>query len=176
MRFKLLLLDANIIVELFKQGIWSEVISRCDVHVSETVVGESRFYDNHNEETVEINLQPDRDDERITVHDVSTSSLIRLRSRLGKAMLEKMDAGEAELLCVLDDAPLGEDYIICSADAIVYRYLGASQRSSQGVSLEVILKQIGLGRALDFRFTRVFQEQYCQKGYEEGFTGQAFRM
>ncbi len=36
-KFRLLLLDANIVIELFGQGIWDRVIDLCDIHLARTV-------------------------------------------------------------------------------------------------------------------------------------------
>jgi len=57
---------------------------------------------------------------------------------------------------------------ICSADKIVYRVLGNMHRAEQGVSLDEVLNQIGLGRKLGREFSREYREQWTQRGFEEG--------
>jgi hypothetical protein len=131
-KFRLLLVDANIIIVLFYLGIWDAFLAACDVHLSETVFDEARFYEDADGERHSIHLQPYRDSGQVIVHAVLASQLVAWRSTLGMTLLEKMDPGEAELLCVLDSAPIGEDYLICSADAVIFRYLGATHRSGQG--------------------------------------------
>ena len=37
-KFRLLLLDANVVIELFRHGIWARVIETCEVYLSRTVV------------------------------------------------------------------------------------------------------------------------------------------
>ena len=44
-RWSSLLLDANVIIELFKQGIWDRVVAECDIYAAETVVGEAHFFE-----------------------------------------------------------------------------------------------------------------------------------
>ena len=44
-RWSFLLLDANVIIALFKQGIWDRVVAECDLHISETVLGEAHFFE-----------------------------------------------------------------------------------------------------------------------------------
>lgn len=175
MKFRLLLVDANIIIELFRLDIWETFISRCDVHLSETILQESHFYEDDDGEQHSIKLEPYRASGQITIHAIDASRLTVLRSKLGVTILDKMDAGEAELLCVLDDAPSGQEYLICSADAVVYRYLGASYRTAQGISLEETLSGIGMTKRLDYQYRQSFREKFSQLGFQQGLTGLALQ-
>jgi hypothetical protein len=38
-RLSFLLLDANIVIHLFKLGIWERLIELCDIHLARTVMG-----------------------------------------------------------------------------------------------------------------------------------------
>jgi hypothetical protein len=38
-KFSFLLLDANIVIELFRLGLWEKITDICDIHIAETVVG-----------------------------------------------------------------------------------------------------------------------------------------
>ena len=60
---------------------------------------------------------------------------------------------------------------ICSADKTVYRVLGCLSRPDQGVSLDEVLRQIGLGRKLEREFTKAYREEWTKKGFQEGLTG-----
>ncbi|GAB4462974.1 MAG: hypothetical protein OHK0029_30830 [Armatimonadaceae bacterium] len=173
MKFSLLLVDANIIIELFRLGIWETFITRCDVHLSETVLNEARFYEDDDGQEHSINLAQYQGSGAITVHDVDASQLAALYNTLGANLLEKMDAGEAELLCVLENASVSEQYLVCSADAVIYRYLGATYRTTQGISLEEVLGGIGMTRKLNHQFSKRFRDRFSQLGFEQGFTGQA---
>ncbi len=170
-KYRLLLVDTGILIALFELGIWDSFIARCEVHLSETVVEETRFFTDQYGQDCPINLAPYLD--RIIIHSVPATRLITLREKLGVTLLEKMDAGEAELLCILDDAPLDKPFLICSADAVVFRYLGATYRSDQGKSLEEILSGIGMARMLDYAYTHKFRDIHTKRGFEQGITGQA---
>jgi hypothetical protein len=87
--------------------------------------------------------------------------------------LEKLDPGEAESLAYL----LGEsdECRLCSADKIVYRVLGGLRRPDQGVSLDEVLEQIGLGRKLENEFTKAYREEWTKKGFQESLTGIGLR-
>ena len=42
-RWSFLLLDANVVIVLFKWGIWDRLLAACDLQVAETVMGEAHF-------------------------------------------------------------------------------------------------------------------------------------
>ena len=83
--------------------------------------------------------------------------------------MEKLDDGETESLAQLINSK--EQYLICSADKIVFRILGNLNRSEQGISLEEILQRVGLGVALPRPFTKSYQKEYTGKGFTEGLGG-----
>lgn len=105
----------------------------------------------------------------ITVFDLASSDLTEFRSKFNPVYFEKLDPGETESLAYL--LKQSDDCRICSADKIVFRVLGNIYRAEQGVSLEEILKQIGLGRTLAREFSKDYREQWTQKGFQEGLGG-----
>lgn len=44
-RWSFLLFDANVIILLFKQEIWDQVVAACDLSVAETIIGEAHFFE-----------------------------------------------------------------------------------------------------------------------------------
>ena len=168
-KFKLLLLDADVVIHLFELGIWEDVIQRCDVHLAGTVIGEADHYVDAEGFHHEIDLQPYVADKRIARFDLEPKDMDVFKKRFGITYLERLDPGETESLTYLLTAR-GE-CTICSADKIVFRVLGALRRSDQALSLEEILQQIGLGRRLSRQFTRAYREEWTRKGFEDGLGG-----
>jgi len=168
-KFRLLLLDANIVIELFRHGIWETFIDRCDVHLAQTVVDEASFYEDENGGRHEINLDPCREAGSITLFDVSPGELTAFSRQFDGLYVDSLEAGEAESLAWLFGSK--EKYLICSADKIVYRVLGNCNRGDQGVSLETILNQIGLNRQLARQYGEEYHKEWTTKGAIEGFQG-----
>ena len=166
-KFNLLLLDAGVIIKLFEFEIWEAFLERCDVHLSKTIMEEALYYIDSNDEQKPIHLSDYK--AKMTVHDVSVSQVQELKKIFGRVLLERLDAGEAELLAVVHNSP--ENYRICSADAVVYRVLPALSKGSQGISLEEVLTQIGLSRKVSWPYNKRFRETYTQRGFEEMLTG-----
>jgi hypothetical protein len=167
---RLLLLDANVVLELHRLKLWDAVADRCELVLAGTVVGESQFIEEDGER-IEIDLTPDIKGGKVRIVQVDLKIAAAFRARFKKTFLERLDAGEQESLAHL--AEVERDCLICSADAIVWRTLGALALRDHGRSLEEILSQIGLGRAVDEHFTKAFRERYTAQGFAEALRGEA---
>ena len=172
-KFRLLLLDANIVIEISRFSLWKQVIDRCDIHLARTVIEEADFYEDDDGERQPIDLSPYINAKSISVFDLNPSDLNALRNQFEPVYFEKLDPGETESLAYL--LKQQDDCLICSADKIVYRVLGNIHCSEQGVSLEEVLSKIGLGRRLDREFTREYREQWTKKGFQERLGGLGMR-
>jgi hypothetical protein len=169
-KFKLLLLDANVVIELFRLGIWDEVIERCDVHLARTVAeDEAHFFAADDGQRHDFDLQPYINTNRITVFDVTVGEAAAFRNQFDPVYFERLDPGETESL--VHFLGLAGECWICSADKIVYRIIGGLDRGEQGVSLEEVLQQTGLGRGLLVQFTKEFRVKWTRKGFEEHMRG-----
>jgi len=167
-KFNLLLFDTDVIIELFRQGIWDNIVGECDVHVAETVVEEACYYDDNNR-TYSIDLKKYGDEGKIVIFKVSTSDVKKFGIAFDPVYLEKLDPGETESLTYLMNLP--SEARLCSADKIVYRVLGNLDRSSQGISLEEILKSLGLRRSLSHQFNKSYREYWTGEGVKERLQG-----
>lgn len=168
-KFSFLLLDANVVIELFRQGLWERITDICDIHLAQTVIDESEFYIDENGKKVAISHDEIEADGKVTIISLEPSSLGSFRSMFDITVLEDIDPGEAESLAILWNSE-GE-YLICSADAIVFRILGSADRGHQGISLEEVLQKTGYTKALDYHFTKEFRNRWTRKGFEEKMLG-----
>ena len=167
---RLLLLDADVVIQLFKLGIWERVIEVYDVHLARIVAeDEAHFYIDDEGLRQHYDLTPYIEAGRITVFDVAPSGMVTFLGLFGPLFLEKLDPGEAESLAYLLDAQ--EECQICSADKIVYRVLGALHRREDGISLEELLQKSGLGRRLPRHFGKDYREEWTRKGFIQGMHG-----
>ncbi len=173
-KFRLLLLDANVVIELFRHGIWDRLLEACDVHLAQTIVSrEVRYYDDSQGVRHDLDLGKYVESGEITVFDVEQSDLTAFRAAFDPTYFERLDPGETESLVYLLSSR--ETCLICSADTIVYRVLGNLNRGEQGISLEEVLQRIGLCRELAWQFTRAFREKYTKKGFEQRMGGLGHR-
>jgi hypothetical protein len=162
-KFRLLLLDANVVIYLFEVGLWDKLVDRCEVLLSRTVAErEAQFYEDDDGEKHYFDLQPDISSRRVTVVEASISDIKAFRDLFDPLYLSRLDDGEAESLAYLMNSR--EKCLICSGDAIVFRVLALLDRIEQGFSLEEILQSIGLARALPWEFTKAYRERWTNVG------------
>jgi hypothetical protein len=173
-KFKLLLLDTNVVLQLLKSRQWAAVLARCEILLARTVLEEELvFYEDERGEKVYIDLQEDVTAGRVTVVEAAAARVAAFLALFKPLYLGDLDPGEAESLAYLVDAK--EPHLICSADKIVFRVLGALGRAEQGLSLETVLQKVGLSTKLSREFSEEYRRQWTQKGEQEGFQGQALK-
>ena len=101
--------------------------------------------------------------------EVDAAQLKAFLNRFDPVYFGEMDPGETESLAYLISS--NDPCLICSSDAIVFRVLGCLGLVEQGLSLETILQQVGLGRALTYQFTERFREYWTKRGQRDGMSG-----
>lgn len=161
-RLSFLLLDANIIIELWRLGLWGRLVELCDIHVGKTVVGEADFFLDAHGNRVDIDLSGDISSQKIQVFQVEFHDLDEFRRRYDPSYLAKLDPGETEALVRLLGLP--SDFRLCSADGIVFKVLANIQRGEQGISLEEVLERVGLSRRLGRQYTKEFRTEKTKLG------------
>jgi hypothetical protein len=168
-KLRLLILDANVVITLHERGIWAEVIGRCDVHLARTVVREAHFVDDDEGDPLAIDLSTDESNKRITVFDVDVDRVREFERSFDANYAAGLHAGEKESLAHLEES--AEDYLMCSGDQIVYKILGNLGRGDQGISVEEVLKAIGLSANLGWNSTKKFRDRYTAEGQTDSIYG-----
>jgi hypothetical protein len=169
-KLKLLILDANVVIQLHELGLWQTVIAKCEVHLSRIVIDDEVKYYHGRERDKLVDLSEDVTEGRLQVFDVEIGDFNEFRERFDPTYLERLDAGEAESLAhMLKSA---QEYLISSADSIVYKVLGNLNMAEQGISLEEVLQIIGHGRSgLTWQYSKKFRERYTKEGQRDSVTG-----
>lgn len=88
-RFPCLVLDANIVIWLFAQGLWSAVVERCDLILSQTVIDEADYFQDSNGTERTIDLQPDITAGRLKVISVSSGDSDAFRARFDPVLARR---------------------------------------------------------------------------------------
>jgi len=165
-RSQLLLIDTCVIIEAHCLDVWEAIIHQCSVLLPETVVGEAireaREFDD-----IDLRLEKEIEEGLVRSPSLPASSLKVVRERC-RPFPGEIHSGELECLAFL----LGDEdktSLICSSDAVVFRYLGWIQWGDRGISLEEILRGFGHGYPLRDKLTKSFRERWTRKGFEEAF-------
>ena len=171
-RLKLLILDACVVIQLHEMERWDVILQRCDVYLSEIVATREVRFDNAN--GVLIDLAPAIEAGKITTFNVDEKDIEDFRGRFDADYFGVIDDGEAESLAYLFASK--QDFLISSADRIVYRVLGNLHRREQGISLEEILNRLGsTAPNLPRQYRKSFREEWSDTGFQERLRGIGFR-
>lgn len=173
-KFRFLLLDAGPIIKLFELDIWDEFIKRCDVTISRTVAEEEVVFAGKGEdkEYIDFGLKPWEEKDLIKIIEVEPPKIKAFYEKSNLQGKYTIDHGEEETLAFLHRH--SEDWKVCSADGAVYSVLGFLGRGEQGISLEEILKEIGLSQGiLEWKYRKKFREKYTLIGQADSIQSQA---
>lgn len=169
-KLKLLILDANVVIQLHELGLWQTVIAKCEIHLSRIVIDDEVKYYHGRDRDKLVDLSEDVTQGRVHVFDVELSDLDKFRQRFDATYFERLDPGEAESLAYMLKST--QEYLISSADSIVYKVLGNLNMAEQGISLEEVLRTIGHGRSgLTWQYSKGFREKYTKEGQRDSITG-----
>lgn len=160
-KMKFLLLDAGPIIKLFELGIWKDFIKRCEVTICRTVTEEAKWASREFED-IHINLDSYENDPNVHIKDIEISEVQGFYNKFNSTYKERIHDGEMETLALLHNST--EPWRLCAADRAVFRVLGLLGAGEKGISLEEVLKAIGLSRSLPKHFTKEFRERWTQKG------------
>jgi hypothetical protein len=167
-KLRLLLLDANIVIYLFSQHLWDRFVESCEVYLSKTVIDESEFFENDGE-MIPISLESYIESSKVEVFELTVSGLKEFMSKFDPVYLDKLDPGEAESLAYLYMSQ--EEFKICSADGIVFRVIGVLDLAERGISLEEVLKFVGLERKVPYQYTKEFRIRKTSEGTKDRIQG-----
>ncbi len=126
---RLLLLDANVVLELHRLNLWSVVVERCEVLLARTVLDESKYFERDDGNQNRIDLGQEIETGQVRIVEVPIDTVIAFQGRFRPAFLERLDPDELESLAYL--AEVDRACIISSADKIVWRTLGDKQKRRQ---------------------------------------------
>ncbi|MBN2182532.1 MAG: hypothetical protein JW715_11520 [Sedimentisphaerales bacterium] len=162
-KYQFLLLDAGPIIKLFELGIWEQFIKACDVTITRTVAENEVVFASKGDDKEYIDLMPYEQDGKIKIVDIESSDVTSFYNKFDLTYQAIIDPGENETLTFMLSSD--EKWLVCAADHVVFRILGLLGMSEQGVSLEEVLKNIGLSsHQLEWQYTKKFREKYTNLG------------
>lgn len=173
-KYKFLLLDTGPIIKLFELGVWDIFIERCDVTLARTVAEIEAQYACGEKKDIKIDLKAYEQMGKIKIEDVPLKQMSEFINKFPINYKETIHSGEKETLAFFYYSQY--NWMICSADAAVYRVLGAMGKAEDGVSLEQILDKIGLSKSnLEWKYTEKFKNHYTKMGSSDFLQGQGFK-
>ena len=155
---KLLLLDADIIIDLHSLDLFQNICKAYDVHVTKTVLDEAKFYRKDG-----VSWPIDILSKVIIVDDIEIEALRQVNDQAKKAILQ-IDPGEATSIAYLIQSD--EDIKFCSCDKAAITLVSFMDIEEKCISLEKALKEAGHHKHLYPRHLNSSFEDCIKKGKE----------
>jgi hypothetical protein len=171
-----LLLDANIVIQSCRLGVWEVLIERTSVVAPSVVVHtEALFYPEGSKEIpVAINLPLLVSQGKIVEQEAELSDIAAIHQIFDPVTLQGLHPGETEALALVNAGKV-PDHLFCSADAAAIQALAMLGHSAFGISLGEILQRVGLKKPLPEHFSEAFFKRNLTMGQERRITGQGLR-
>jgi hypothetical protein len=167
---RLVLLDANVIIEAHELGVWHPLIACFEVTVPSVVARHEAKYFVSGEQHNPIQLASLIAQNTVKELEADLSELSELMNQFDPLFSESIDPGEQEALALM---PAGRcpEHRFCSADARPLQALAMLGMSDQGVSLEELLGRMGQSKSLDEQYTRAYLERQIKEGQRRRIQG-----
>ncbi len=171
-----LLLDADVVIEAHRLGVWEELVARSAVACPGAVVhDEALFYctDEYSVPT-SIHLPSLVAAGRIAMLEATADDLRELAAILTPDALEGLHPGESEALALLLVGK-ARDHRFSSGDRAAIRALALLGLSERGISFECALDAAGLKKPLPNRLTEPFFQGALREGQGHRLRGLGLR-
>jgi hypothetical protein len=144
-RPRLLLLDANIVIEAHCLGVWEKLTRAVEIVLPSTIADdEVQFYeDPETGDHLPIDLRQLLANGTITKADATAEELQDLYTQFEPLFVAGIDLGEAEALALLLSGRIADCHF-CTADKPAIQALALLGFGDQGISLEALLQTTGV--------------------------------
>lgn len=157
----IVLLDADVIIDLHRLGIWEQIVKRNQVKISSIILRqEVYFYEDEQGKRHNIDLLKDAG---IKFQELSIEVTIMrdFIKQFDRNIQEELHPGELEALSIIQD---DKGLCFCTSDKMAIKALALIGSSSQGISFEQLLKSSGIAKKIEYKHTI----EYFKKSLGEG--------
>lgn len=158
---RIVLLDADVIIDLYRYKIWKHIVSKNKILIPSIVLRrEVYFYIDESGFKHSINLLNEVGKSIIEV-SVSAEELIDFKHKFDHFISEELDSGETEALKILNDR---DDCSFCTCDKAAIKAISLLGKREQGLSFEKLLKSSGITKNLEKKHTEQYFRTYLDEG------------
>ena len=140
---KLLLLDADVIMDLHTLALFEKFIKAYEVSVTQTVLGETKYFKKDGQRQ-EIYIS----DTVTIIDDVDIDSLMHVRNEAKEAQLG-IDPGELESITYMRNAK--EEVIFCTCGAAAIKLIAYMEFNNRSISVEKPCEMPGTEKEISIR-------------------------
>jgi hypothetical protein len=173
---KCVLLDANVIIEAYKLGVWNNLLQCTEIIVPSIVARQEALFFKKNEGRVPKPIQLKRLIRKGLISEmVATSAeMVSLQEVFDSVFIHTLHDGELEALALILADRVG-DALFCTSDASPICALAMIGASDLGISMEELLQIKRLQKPLEWQFSEKFFQIHVTAGKENRITGRGLR-
>jgi hypothetical protein len=168
-RSKIIIPDAQIIIDLHSSSLWKHIIQTFNIGITPIIVQESRFYKDGQGKKMPILLKDAIEAKSIRAIKTSVEQIAHLYTFLHPNIQSPLDPGELEAIAFLKSQKT-DDHIFVSGDALAIKYIGALGLRHRSISLQKLFEQRGIKTKLEHKYS----ESRFQTMLDEGFRDSQF--
>ncbi len=158
----LLLLDADVIIDLHRLGVWKQVISKNRVSVASSVARREVYYYIDDDGTRKmIDLIEDINQERINELSATAKELQDFIKRFDQCIEAELGFGEKESLVLLEK---DDCLLFCTCDSLAIKVMSLMNLGENGISMERVLQTTGLTQELEYKHTDGYFNDNLKRG------------
>lgn len=143
MKSRLVILDANVIIEAFRNSFWNGLVSHCEIYVPSIVLHtEVYHYQDDAGQKVLIDLISEINQGRIQEIVATCDEMAALEDLVNPNFMDRIDDGEKEALALLLTGRF-DGHRYCTGDLRAIKALASLDLGAYGISLEELLSATG---------------------------------
>jgi len=170
---KLLLLDADVVIEAHKLGIWEVLKKAFSIGVPATIVREARYFISSSGSRG-ISLQAEINAAEITCLDATADEILATFEKFDPVFLQGIDDGDKEGIAIIH-CEKATDCVFCTGDTNAVEAVGMLAIDEHSISFEAVLQMAKVAAArLRPSMTIKAHEHHIKKGRTRRLTGEYF--
>jgi len=160
---RFLLCDAVSIITAHELGVWDKLCSSYEILVPSIVIDECEFYRDDQGQRIPIDLRTQVQQGIISEYQANPADFAATSALLHPELRARVHAGEREALTYLRiNEP--DDVWFVTADGGAIEAAVAFDRGDRAVSLEMVLRRIGITKQLEKHHTDAFVVDHRRRG------------
>lgn len=155
------LLDADVIIDLHKYGVWDKITEKHKIHIPSIILHKEVYYYYNPDGTKQfIYLEPEIGK---TIFEVSCSpdELLTFSQQFDTTLGQEIHTGEKEALVLLQKH---QDLIFCTCDHTAIQVLALLDLAERGLSFESLLRKSGITKKLEYKHTEAYFKNNLKMG------------
>lgn len=168
-----ILLDANVIFEACRQGIWESLLQKVRIAVPSIIARDEALFVEIGETTLPLKLPEDIDSGRLEELSADASAMGDVQRLFDRTFVDGLHEGELEALAIIYVSE--EEIVFCTADQMAIQALAMMDHADRGISFEALLRKTGLWRKMERHFIEAFFREHIERGKTKRIRGEGIR-